>query len=52
MQLNLIYLGQILVVGEKFLRFIKRIKQNILKKRMSIIDLGDVMLIYLKVRTF
>ena len=52
MLLNQIYLGLILEAGEKYLKFIKEIKQNILKKRMFIIGRGVGMLTYLREKTF
>jgi len=36
----------------KYLKFIREIKRNILKKRTFIIGPGEDMLIYLKVRIF
>ena len=50
--LNKIYRGLILEGGEKYLRFIKEIRQNILKKRMFITDHGVDTLIYLREKTF
>jgi len=46
------FLGQTSEVGKKFQKFIKKINQNILKKKMFTIDLGEDMLIYLQEKIF
>ena len=52
MQYTLVFNGQILVIGLKYQKYIKKIKINTLRKKMFFIDHGEDIQTYTRVKTF